>query len=243
MEWHRTVKLSIVMLLADVLFLGGYIVAQQFAEPLIHPRLAIERGAISCCLIVVVALFLIEMLIVLSVWLFKKKRTAEILIAIVIIVFVILSSILLGLLFDFLAGGNLESRTSRISDFGVLDDGAMGMLKFEKTDYDDLMTFYPYEIKDYYYCYYPYDDEWISIKLHYTVSLTDERYEEIISMLEAEPCFKAVGDSMLGEYIIDSDVTLCEYYSNTRIIYDASNNTIEFVWNYQGGAHFFNRFS
>lgn len=218
MTKNKVIKILLILMLIDIVAISGFIYCEKYSFSLLYPRIDFSTASWTFFGFFI-PIVVIEVLILTSIYLIKVKRKSELIIAIIILVLAVpFVSLSLPFWYILTDGGNWESRTTDIANFGVLDERADIYFEYGELTLDELMDFSQDEIKDYDYYYYLSSSYLVTFDISYTVEVDEQKYDRIFKMLTSEEGFVLDGDS-------DSGVIT---YENTNAHFDIPEAVIAY---------------
>ena len=154
MRKYKALTISLIVVTVDILAVFLHIYCEKFYASLLYPRINLSAST-STLFWFLLPILIIELLVALSVFLIRKKRTTEVIIAIIILIAVV-PFVYLFLNVSFAFGDkNWESRTTNIENFGTIDEYAEVVFECDNPSlWDELSNFSKEEVTDYKYVYY-----------------------------------------------------------------------------------------
>ena len=227
MKRKTFVVISVIATAITLCIYGILIILPQFKSPVLYPHLDFGFYLI----LLAIPLFIIEFIVLLSIWIFAKKGVRFKVIAIILAILATPPWLVIhDLLYTFYSNDIWYSSSDMRK---TLDPFVERELEFDVIDQDELLFFYKMaEFTEYKYEFHPwYENE--AFTLEYSVRLSDSRFEEALAYLKSETRFLHKSNGNKGQFTIVPRYMYDYEMLDSIITYDNETNIIEYHFIYE----------
>ena len=213
---------SVILLSLTALFVLVIFLSQKYNGDVLYPRFDAPLHVV----ILIFSLLFLDAVVLFAVWLCLTKKLDRIIIAVLLCIIFIPGTLIVTYTFSW-----LPMYYSATEELQPLDPDVNETLDSLGLDSEKLLFVYADdEITEYSYEYYPLSD---NFRIELSVSLSEERFDEIIAGLAKNSVLQRNGTDAVGNFKVNHIYNYLNRWNETLISYDNDKNTISYVISYR----------